>query len=102
MDVKEVNLMNGEVEFRDFTEEERQSFLPERTDEKIISGIKTEAAIRIAEAIPYWMTQREQLGGTPVSQALKDYAADVRAASNALEVSLPQDFSADEHWPAKP
>jgi hypothetical protein len=64
--------------------------------------IKEEAHRRIREAIPAWMVEREVLGGTAVSTTLKDYAEDVRTASNTLEGTTPANFKDDSHWPTPP
>lgn len=68
---------------------------------KIIAGIKRQAAKRIEESGHDWMCIRQISDGTPVSQAVLDYAAAVRAASAALETTLPLDYADDAHWPGR-
>ena len=71
----------------------------ERQD-RLIAGIKAEARRRIeATGLP-WMVEREVSGGDPVPQTVKDQAAAIRAASDALEAMdpIPADYADDGHW----
>ena len=65
----------------------------------IIAGVKREAARRIEASGHDWMALRKVTSGIDVPQAIIDYAAAVRAASGALESTLPQDYYDDKHWP---
>jgi hypothetical protein len=64
-----------------------------------VQQIKDEANKRIAASGHDWQIIRQISDGTPVPQAILDYAAAVRAASTTLEASLPEDYSNDVHWP---
>lgn len=68
---------------------------------EIISGIKREAARRIADSGHDWMALRQVTTSIPVPQNIVDYAAAVRTTSNALEQSLPSDYADDTHWPTQ-
>ncbi len=48
------------------------------------------------------MVERAATGGKPVPQAISDYAAAVRDASNTMESDPPADYRADKHWPDPP
>jgi hypothetical protein len=86
------------------------------------AAIKAEARRRILAVFPDWkqanMTARGvelvklralnglwttgELAEADALQAAWDWIKAVRAASDALEVSLPVDYAADANWPAKP
>lgn len=94
--------------------------LPAPSDAKMKEDIKLEARRRILTVYPEWkqanMTARavelnkihaHEGGWTPSEQtemaALESVWAwikSVRAASDALEVTLPANYKDDEHWPA--
>lgn len=69
-----------------------------------IDDIKAEAARRIYASGLSWMVEREVSGGLPIPQAVKDYAAAVRAASGAMEAMspIPDDYTDNRYWPEMP
>jgi len=67
-------------------------------DHRKIVLINHEAYERIRQIMPEWMTDREVTGGKPVPQDIKDEAARLRAVSNVLCISLPDDYLEDIHW----
>lgn len=77
------------------TAPEPEPVIPSATD------IRAEALRRINESGLPWMVQREVSGGKAIPQGIKDYAAAVRSASDALEIMepIPPDYADDRHWP---
>lgn len=76
---------------------------PPISDEEILTGIKAQAAYRIAESGHDWMAAREVGGGAAIPDSVKTYAQAVRDASDALEAmeTLPQNYADDSNWPER-
>ena len=64
--------------------------------------VRLEARRRIDATDLSWMVERAATGGKAVPQAISDYAATVRAASNAMESDPPADYRDNRHWPKPP
>lgn len=62
------------------------------------ADIKNEAARRINAAYPAWKQMNVMREGGEALVAMSAFIDVVRAASNALEQSLPADFADDRHW----
>ena len=68
----------------------------------LTAEIKQEASRRIQASGHDWMAHRKISTGVDIPQTILDYAAAVRLACDALEVSLPDDYADDSHWPEVP
>lgn len=65
-----------------------------------VAEIKAEARRRILDRYPTWRQLNLIRDGGADLDAMSAYVDAVRAASNALEASLPSDYTADSRWPA--
>ena len=64
-----------------------------------VDEVKAEASLRIRSRYPLWKQMNVvREGGEPLTE-MSAYIDAVRAASDALEISLTADFRADAHWP---
>lgn len=64
-----------------------------------IAQVKAEAGRRIEASYPLWKQLTIMRSGDGLA-AMATFIDAVRAASNALEATLPTDYQADAHWPA--
>ena len=64
-----------------------------------VAEIKAEARRRILDRYPLWKQVNIIRSGDGLA-AMTAFIDAVRAASNALEATLPSDYQADKHWPA--
>lgn len=62
-------------------------------------NVRAEAARRIEARYPVYKQLNLIRDGGPALADMSSYIDAVRAASNALEASLPIDFASDAHWP---
>lgn len=58
------------------------------TRQQLIRSAADACGELIFNRIPLWKTQREQLGGQPISQVDRDWAAAMRQASNGYEIAV--------------
>lgn len=61
--------------------------------------VRAEAAARLRATDWYVVRAADPGDSTPVPQAILDYRAAVRAASNAMEADPPSDYADDSRWP---
>ncbi len=94
-----------EVEVKNIAEEPEESWSikkpkpPKPSTDKILKGIKLEAAKRIKESGHDWMAIRQVTTGKKVPNDIIEYANDIRKTSNKLEEKLPADFTNNKYWP---
>lgn len=65
-----------------------------------VADIKAEARRRILDRYPTWRQLNIIRDGGSDLDVMSAYIDAVRNASNALEASLPSDYTADSRWPA--
>lgn len=74
--------------------------LPKLKPVVTVEMVRAEAALRIEEAMPRWMIDRQVSGGSPIPEAAKAAASAIRVRSAEIEAlrPIPEDFRSDIYW----